>query len=109
MLKVCTFFFLISVGQSDVLSLISPLKEKDNWKRKVEAMGLECSNLQKELIVLQENVKAANSLQEVVRLNDSLSSLAARSTKLKDPLIDVEERYIVAFDSIEEKACQGKE
>ena len=51
-------------------------------------MELKCTNLQKELITLWEEVEAANSLQEAVKLHDSPSTLAARVTKLEGSLRD---------------------
>lgn len=38
MLKVTSIFSLFSVRRGDVLALGSPFKERDSWKRNVEAM-----------------------------------------------------------------------
>lgn len=67
-------------------------------------MELKCTNLQKELITLWEEVEAANSLQEAVKLHDSPSTLAARVTKLEGSLRDGDKRYKASYNSIEEKA-----
>lgn len=69
-------------------------------------MELKCTNLQNELLVLQKEVKVDNSLQEVVTIHGSHSTLDACTTELKDSLKNAEERYKVAWDFVEETACR---
>lgn len=68
MFKVASIFSLDSVGRGDVLCPGNPFKERDTWKEKVESMELKCTNLQKELAALQEEVKPDHSLQESVEI-----------------------------------------
>lgn len=56
MLKAGTIFSLFSFGQGDVLAPSNPSQERDTWKGKSEVMELKCTNLQKELVVLEEEV-----------------------------------------------------
>lgn len=72
-------------------------------------MELKFSNLQKEIIALQEEVKVSNSLQDEVKVHGSLSTLVAHVTKLKGSLWDAEKQYKVVSDYFEEKALQVEE
>lgn len=44
--KVASILSLLSTGWGDVLALGNHFKERDTWKRKVEAMELKCFILQ---------------------------------------------------------------
>lgn len=88
MFKVASIFSLVSAGQGDVLTLGNPSKERDTWKGNVRAMELRCSTLQKEIDALEKEVKAANSLQEVVEIHSSPFVLVARATNMDDSLKD---------------------
>ncbi|CAI8584772.1 unnamed protein product [Vicia faba] len=91
MFKDASIFSPVFVGRGVVLAPASPFKERDTYKENFEAMEMKCTNLQKELLVLHEEVKAANSLQEAVKVHVSLSSLVDRVTELKDALKDARE------------------
>lgn len=63
-------------------------------------MELKYTNLQKELLTLREKIKAANSLQEAVKLHGHLSIMAAHFPELNGSLRNTEERYTVSSNSL---------
>lgn len=69
-------------------------------------MELKCNNIQKELLVLLEEVNVANYLLVEIKVHISHSTMATRMTKLKGYLLYVEKRYKVASNFVEEKALQ---
>lgn len=86
MFKYAFVFSLVSKRRGNVLAPDSPFKQRDTWKGKIEAMELKCTNLHKELLALQEEVNATNSLQEVVKVHDSSSTPEARVAKFEGSL-----------------------
>lgn len=62
MFKAISVFSLVSVGRGDILAPSNPFKERDTWKGKSKTMELKYTNLQKELLVMQEKVKDDSSL-----------------------------------------------
>lgn len=83
MFKVASIFSLVSIRHGDVLAPGSPFKERDTWKEKVRAIEIRCTNIQKALLVLYEEVKASHSFQNLVKIHGSPSTLASRVTKLR--------------------------
>lgn len=94
MFKAASLFSLVFAGQGDILAPCNPTKKKNTQKGIYEAMELRCSTLQEELATLHEKVKDANSLQEEEKINDSLSTMDAQVTKLKDGHKVAEKRYM---------------
>lgn len=86
--KAGTIFSLVSIGLGGVFVLGNSSKEMDTWKGEVEFIKLKCSNLQKELLALNKEVKASNSLKEVVVIQGSSSALVARMIVLESSLKD---------------------
>lgn len=72
-------------------------------------MELKCTNLLKELITLQEDVKVANSLKEVADIHSFPSALESCVIELEGSLEDENKRYKASFGSIEEKTSQVNE
>lgn len=68
------------------MALGNPSKERDTWKGNIEDMELRCITLQKEIDALENEVKVANYLQEVVEIHNSPYVLVARATKMDDSL-----------------------
>lgn len=109
MFKASSLFPLVSTGRGDVLAPGNLFTEKDIWKEKDEALELKCKNLHTKHVTSIEEVRDALSLQEVVGIHGSPSSLAACMTEIKDSLKDAHERCKVASESTEEKSHQVEE
>lgn len=62
MFEAAYILFIFYVGWGEVMAQGYPFKEMNTWREKVKALKLKCTNLQKELIWLKEEVKATNSL-----------------------------------------------
>lgn len=109
MFKASSLFPLVSTGRGDVLAPGNIFTEKDIWKEKDEALELKCKNLHMKHVTSIEEVRDARSLQEVVGIHGSPSSLAACMTEIKDALKDAHERCKVSSESTEEKSRQVEE
>lgn len=69
-------------------------------------MELKCDNIHKDLVALQDDVRAANSLKEAADIHDSPTILASHVSKLEGSLEDAKKRYKVTSNYIEEKTRQ---
>lgn len=81
----------------------------DSWNGNVDVMEMMCFILQKELVALQEEVKAPNSLQKTRKIYGSPYDLASHVTKLEDSHKDVEKKYKVSSSSVGENTHYAKE
>lgn len=109
MFKVGTIFYHISGGWDDVLALGNLSQERDTCKWISKAMEFRRSNLQKELIALQGEVKAAKSLKKGADIHNLPFVLATRVTQIEGSLRNAERWYKDASDYVKDNTCQVKE
>lgn len=107
--NVTSIFSLVSARRSDVFASSSLFMIRDALKGKAKTIHLKCTNLHKQIGMLQEEVKVSIPLQEVVKEHGFPYFSVARVVELKDSLQDAEKCHKAAFDSVEGKFIQMKE
>lgn len=107
--KAGIIFSIMSTGWGNILALGNPSRERDTWKGNVEIRELRCTNIQKELIILQEEVEVVNSLKEIANIHNFPSILAVCVIELEGSLRHTQKQYKTTSDFIKEKTPMVEE